>query len=162
VKGQVTSVIFVGIGGQGVVRASDIAAQAVFRAGHDVKKSDVRGMSQRGGAVTSSVRFGGEVLSPMVPPGEADYLVVLSPDQVEGGRHHLAGGGVLIDPSCLRGRALPHPKSLNVALLGALSTRLGIDTSHWIAAIRASLPAKVHGANEQAFAMGREAAAGAQ
>ena len=161
-KEKVISVVFAGIGGQGVIRASDIAAQAAFWAGHDVKKSDVRGMSQRGGAVTSSVRFGGEVLSPMVPPGEADYLVVLSPDQVEGGRHHLAGGGVLIDPSCLRGRALPHPKSLNVALLGALSTRLDIDTSHWIAAIRASLPAKVHGANEQAFALGREAGAGAQ
>lgn len=152
---NVTSVVFAGIGGQGVVRASDIAAEATFRAGYDVKKSDVRGMSQRGGSVTSDVRFGEEVLSPMVPLGEADFLVVLDPGQVESNRHQLRQGGVLIDPSCLTGHKLPHAKSLNVALLGALSTHLDIAEKHWLSAIRDSLPEKVHAVNEAAFGLGR-------
>ena len=155
---NVTSIVFAGIGGQGVVRASDIAAEAAFRAGCDVKKSDVRGMSQRGGSVTSDVRFGDEVLSPMVPLGEADFLVVLDPGQVDSNRHLLRQGGVLIDPSCLQGHKLPHAKSLNVALLGALSTHLDITQEHWLAAIRDSLPGKVHAVNEAAFELGRSTA----
>ena len=66
-----------GLGGQGVLKASDIVAEAAFRAGLDVKKSEVHGMSQRGGSVTSDIRFGRQVSSPMMPPGEADYLVLL-------------------------------------------------------------------------------------
>jgi len=156
----VTSLVFAGIGGQGVVRASDIAAEAAFRADYDVKKSDVRGMSQRGGSVTSDVRFGDEVLSPMVPLGEADFLVVLDPGQVENTRHLLRQGGVLITPSDLEGHKLPHAKSLNVALLGVLSTHLDITEEHWLTAIRDGLPEKVHAVNEAAFELGRSAQAG--
>ena len=72
----ITNVVFAGLGGQGVLKASDILAEAAFEAGLAVKKSELHGMSQRGGSVKSDVRFGQEVLSPMVPPGEADYLVV--------------------------------------------------------------------------------------
>ena len=79
--------------GEGVLKASDIVAEVAFRAGLDVKKSEIHGMSQRGGSVTSDVRFGEKVYSPMVPPGEADYLVVLSPDQVEPNRWQIAGRG---------------------------------------------------------------------
>ena len=86
---QVTNVVIAGLGGQGVLKASDIVAEAAFRAGLDVKKSEVHGMSQRGGSVASDVRFGGTVLSPMVPPGEADYLVLLDADQLETNRHLL-------------------------------------------------------------------------
>ena len=70
--------------------ASDILADAAFLAGYEVKKSEVHGMSQRGGSVASDVRFGREVFSPMVPPGEADFLVVLAEDQVENNRPRLA------------------------------------------------------------------------
>jgi len=59
-----------GLGGQGVLKASDILADVAFSAGLDVKKSDVHGMSQRGGSVASDVRFGERVFSPMVPRGE--------------------------------------------------------------------------------------------
>jgi indolepyruvate ferredoxin oxidoreductase, beta subunit len=55
-----------GLGGQGVLKASDIIAGAAFLAGLDVKKSEVHGMSQRGGSVASDVRFGARVFSPMV------------------------------------------------------------------------------------------------
>ena len=70
---RVTNVILAGLGGQGVIKASDILADAAVRAGYDVKKAEVHGMSQRGGSVTSDVRFGPRVLSPMIPRGEADF-----------------------------------------------------------------------------------------
>jgi len=76
----VTNVVFAGLGGQGVLKASDILSAVVFDAGYDVKKSEIHGMSQRGGSVTSDVRFGLAVHSSMVPGGEADYLVVLASD----------------------------------------------------------------------------------
>ena len=55
---QLTNVVVAGLGGQGVLKASDILADAAMRAGFDVKKSEINGMSQRGGSVSSDVRFG--------------------------------------------------------------------------------------------------------
>jgi len=118
---KVTNVILAGLGGQGVLKASDILADAAVRAGLDVKKAEVHGMSQRGGSVTSDVRFGEKVLSPMVPRGEADFLVVLAPSEIEVTRPLLRPGGVLIPPDFVVEAALPNKRSLNVALLGALS-----------------------------------------
>jgi indolepyruvate ferredoxin oxidoreductase beta subunit len=154
---DVTNIVIAGLGGQGVLKASDILADAAFRAGLDVKKSELHGMSQRGGSVSSDVRFGRQVLSPMVPAGEADALVVLSADQVEVNRHHLRSGGILILPDLIDENSLPNRRSLNVALLGALSVHLAIDEAQWLAAIRAALPKKLHEANVQAFEIGRAA-----
>jgi indolepyruvate ferredoxin oxidoreductase beta subunit len=155
---KVTNVVFAGIGGQGVLKASDILSEAAFAAGRDVKKAEIHGMSQRGGSVTSDVRFGQDVASPMVPAGEADYLVVLSVSEVEAARPMLReGSGVLISADLIDENQLPNKRSLNVALLGALSTQLHIADEHWHAAIRANLPEKVHEANLDAFNMGREA-----
>ncbi len=154
---NVTNVVIAGLGGQGVIRASDILSETVFKAGMDVKKSEIHGMSQRGGSVTSDVRFGKEVLSPMVPEGEADYLVVLAADQIENNRPLLKDGGVLITPDCIDENELPNKRSLNVALLGVLSTYLDIDDSCWLDAVRANLPEKVFHVNEKAFVMGRAA-----
>ncbi|MDX5399902.1 MAG: indolepyruvate oxidoreductase subunit beta [Actinomycetes bacterium] len=72
-----TNVLMVGVGGQGVVLASDILAEAALASGFDVKKSEIHGMSQRGGAVFSHVRYGERVHSPMIPRGEADVLYAL-------------------------------------------------------------------------------------
>jgi indolepyruvate ferredoxin oxidoreductase beta subunit len=155
---RVTNIVFAGLGGQGVLKASDIAADAAFRCGLDIKKSEVHGMSQRGGSVTSDLRVGPIVYSPMVPPREADLLVVLAPDQVEVNRWRLRPGGVLIAPEAIDGAAI-HKKSLNVALLGILSAHLEIPEAEWIAAIRANLPPKVHEPNLRAFEIGRAAAA---
>ncbi|HWR54486.1 MAG TPA: indolepyruvate oxidoreductase subunit beta [Bryobacteraceae bacterium] len=156
---RVVNIIFAGLGGQGVLKASDIAADAAFRAGFDVKKSEVHGMSQRGGSVTSDVRFGAKVNSPMVPSGEADFLVVLASDQVENNRWQLKPGGVLITTDAIDERALRNKKSFNVALLGLLSRHLTIPEAEWHAAICASLAEKLHEANLQAFALGRDAGA---
>ena len=152
----VVNVVVAGLGGQGVIKASDILAEAAFRAGFDVKKAEVHGMSQRGGSVTSDVRFGGHVLSPMVPPGEADCVVVLAEDQVDVARVHLRPGGTLITPADVDPESLPHQRSLNVALLGVLSRHLPqIDPEMWLGAIRANLAEKLHHLNEQAFELGR-------
>ena len=65
----------VGVGGQGTILASDVLAELGLRLGYDVKKAEVHGMSQRGGSVTSHLRWGSRVFSPIIPPGEADILV---------------------------------------------------------------------------------------
>ena len=154
----VTNVVVAGLGGQGVLKASDILADAAFRAGFDVKKSELHGMSQRGGSVSSDVRFGEKVLSPMVPPGQAHFLVVVAEGQVENNQWQLAEGGMLISPRLIDEKVLRNKKSLNVALLGVLSTRLEIAEAHWLEAIRSNLAEKLHEANFQAFAAGRAAA----
>ena len=85
VKEQVTSILCSGVGGQGVILASDIIAQVFLEAGYDVKKSDIHGMAQRGGSVVSHVRFGKKVYSPLTKQGDADIL--LSLEVLEGLRY---------------------------------------------------------------------------
>ncbi|MGB7763111.1 MAG: indolepyruvate oxidoreductase subunit beta [Bryobacteraceae bacterium] len=156
---QVTNIVVAGLGGQGVLKASDIIAGAAFLAGLDVKKSEVHGMSQRGGSVASDVRFGERVFSPMVSAGEADFLLVLDAGQIEVNRGMLAPGGVLIEPGLLAGRTLRSSKALNVALVGALSRSLDFSEEMWTQALRDNLAPKLIDINLQAFALGREAAA---
>jgi len=64
----------VGVGGQGILLASEILAEALMLAGYDVKKAEVHGMAQRGGSVVSHVRYGEKVYSPIIPEGEGDVL----------------------------------------------------------------------------------------
>jgi indolepyruvate ferredoxin oxidoreductase beta subunit len=154
---KVTNVIFAGLGGQGVIKASDVLADAAFRAGHDVKKAEIHGMSQRGGSVTSDVRFGPSVHSPMIPDGDADFLVVLAPTQVENNLHQLRKEGVLFPPDLVPEESLRNKRSLNVALLGALSTHLSIAEEHWQAAIASALPERLLQVNLEAFEAGRAA-----
>jgi indolepyruvate ferredoxin oxidoreductase beta subunit len=156
--GRVVNVIVAGLGGQGAIKASDILADVAFRAGKDVKKAEVHGMSQRGGSVTSDVRFGDRVESPMIPTGEADFLLVLAPSEVEVTRPLLRAGGVLIPPDLVDEKTLPNRRSLNVALLGALSKHLEFPEALWLEAVRAALPERLHDVNEKAFRIGRQKA----
>jgi indolepyruvate ferredoxin oxidoreductase beta subunit len=71
---KITNILLVGVGGQGILLASEILSEAAMLAGFDVKKSEIHGMSQRGGSVVSHVRYGTEVFSPIVPEGEGDIL----------------------------------------------------------------------------------------
>jgi indolepyruvate ferredoxin oxidoreductase beta subunit len=151
----VTNIVLAGLGGQGVLKASDIVADAAFRAGRDVKKSEIHGMSQRGGSVSSDVRFGARVLSPMIPAAEADFLVVIERTQVENNRWQLRPGGVLIGPDSFDAQRLHSSRCLNIALLGVLSRHVDIPEDAWLGAIRANLPEKVMEMNIQAFAEGR-------
>lgn len=91
---KVTNILLVGVGGQGIILASEIMADVFLEAGFDVKKSEVHGMAQRGGSVSTHVRFGPKVFSPLIREGEADiflafeelealrYLSFLSPNPV--------------------------------------------------------------------------------
>ncbi len=152
---KVTNVIVAGLGGQGVLKGTDILATVALRAGHDVKKSEIKGMSQRGGSVTGDVRFGDRVLSPMVPKGEADFLLVLEPTQVEPHRHLLRPGGVLITPDAVNPEALRSKKTLNVALLGALSAHLPMPEDQWLSCLQSAFDARFFEANKAAFLAGR-------
>jgi indolepyruvate ferredoxin oxidoreductase beta subunit len=152
---KVVNIVIAGLGGQGVLKASDIVADAVFRIGFDVKKAEVHGMSQRGGSVASDVRYGVKVFSPMVPPGEADYLVVLAPDQIEPNLPQLRSGGTVIEPSMIPAGMLRNQRTLNVALLGVLSRLLALPESVWVDAIRDNLPEKLREMNLEAFQKGR-------
>lgn len=79
-----TDILMTGVGGQGVILASDALAEIAMKGGHDVKKSDSLGMSQRGGSVVSHLRIGRQVFSPMIRKGEADILLAF--ERLEGAR----------------------------------------------------------------------------
>jgi len=74
-KESVTSLLLAGVGGQGVLLAGDIICKVMMRVGLDVKKSEVHGMAQRGGCVTSHVRYGRKVYSPIAKEGDVNVLV---------------------------------------------------------------------------------------
>jgi indolepyruvate ferredoxin oxidoreductase beta subunit len=93
-----TNLIFAGVGGQGVLLIAEMTALTAVRAGHDVKQTEVHGVSQRGGSVESHVRFGSVVHSPLVMAGQADVVIGL--EKLEGLRYapllNLASGTLLV------------------------------------------------------------------
>ena len=92
------SFLLVGVGGQGTLLASNVTAQVGVRAGYDVKKAEVHGMAQRGGSVSSQIRWGDKVYSPLIAKGEVDYLVAF--EKLEALRYITTGvlrpGGTVI------------------------------------------------------------------
>jgi indolepyruvate ferredoxin oxidoreductase, beta subunit len=88
-----TNILVVGIGGQGVMTATEILAEAAITEGHDVKKTEVAGMAQRGGVVSSHLRFGPKVLSPQIAPGQADILLAFEAAEGMRWQHMLKPGG---------------------------------------------------------------------
>ena len=79
------NVLMAGVGGQGIILASDMLSEVMMRYGYDVKKSEIHGMAQRGGSVMSHVRFGRQVASPLIPLGCCDIL--LSFEELETARY---------------------------------------------------------------------------
>ena len=86
----------VGVGGQGTILAAKVLVTAILNAGYDVKMSEIHGMSQRGGSVSSEIRYGDKVYSPVIEKGHVDFLV--SFEQMEAARamDYLHKDGVLI------------------------------------------------------------------
>lgn len=157
-NGTVRSILFCGIGGQGVLKASEVAGWAALYEGYHVRKSEVHGMSQRGGSVESHLRFGKTVYSPLIPEGGADFLVSFFPDEHERMRHFLKPGG--IDLAEFLGQAETRVKDKrfrNTFILGALSTYLPIQESTWLRAIEEVFPSAFE-ENRSAFVNGRNAA----
>ncbi|CAK0772893.1 indolepyruvate ferredoxin oxidoreductase, beta subunit [uncultured Gammaproteobacteria bacterium] len=90
------NILVVGIGGQGVMTAAEILAQAAIDHGFDVKKSEIAGMAQRGGVVTSHVRIGPRVLSPVIMPGCADLLVAFEEAEALRWADQVRSGGQVV------------------------------------------------------------------
>lgn len=91
-----TNILVVGIGGQGVMTATEILAEAAIALGHDAKKTEVAGMAQRGGVVSSHLRFGDRVLSPQITPGSADVLLGFESAEAMRWQHMLRKGGITL------------------------------------------------------------------
>lgn len=183
-----TTVLLCGVGGQGTILAADLLAHAALEAGTSVKVSEIHGMAQRGGAVTTVVRFGDEVSSMVCDPGTADcvvsfettealrnlsflaedgYLLVadeaIKPLPVATGRvsmpararETLADRGATLIPAGELAREAGSAKSVNVVLLGALSTRLPFAVGAWERVLADRVPPKTVEANLAAFRAGR-------
>ena len=113
-----TNILVAGVGGQGVILASDIMCEVFMEAGYDVKKSEIHGMAMRGGIVTSHFRFGKKVYSPLIKEGEVDILFAF--EQLEGLRwinHVRPNGKVLmndnkVNPPAVNLGEMDYPKNI--------------------------------------------------
>lgn len=95
-KNDSTSVVLVGVGGQGILLASAVVAQAALSVGYDVKTYEIHGMAQRGGSVVAQVRYGKKVDSPLVPKGEATVLASLERTEALRYTDYLAPNGLAV------------------------------------------------------------------
>ncbi len=189
-KNKVTNIMLAGVGGQGTLLASEVLSEALMLAGFDVKKSEIHGMSQRGGSVTSHVRFGPKVYSPLIPEGESDILFGFELLETLRCLPTLRDGGTVIandlkimpapvamgqevypadiprqiaeafpDTVIVNGMDLAmqagNVRTVNIALLGALSRRLELDVAHWRQALTRQVPERFLPANLMAFELGR-------
>ena len=145
-----------GLGGMGVLKATLILGEVLFQEGYDVKKAEVHGMAQRGGSVSSDVRFGKLVKSPMIPAGKLDALLSLEPEWSDTHKADLCEGGVLVSPDDFDAGKLKNIKGLNVAALGALSLHMPkIPLARWYDVLKQTFPEKLWESNEIAFKVGR-------
>ncbi len=116
------NILIVGVGGQGTILASRVLSQLLISRGYDIKVSEIHGMSQRGGSVTTQVRFGEKVYSPIIAPASADYILAFEklealralPFLKEGG--HLIVNDQVIDPMPVVIGAQQYPKDIDAFL----------------------------------------------
>ncbi len=155
------NIVVAGVGGQGVIMASNVIAQVLLDAGFDVKKSEVHGMSQRGGTVVSHVRFGHDVHSVTVEPGTADWVVAFEWEEGLRALPYLADEGVAfvsterrLPPASMsdhRGGALAYPAAdasprgvvaIDTAAVAgdAAATRAAVAQTVLLGAVAARLP----------------------
>jgi len=93
---DVKNILLVGVGGQGTILASKILSEGLTQAGYDVKMSEIHGMSQRGGNVSTQIRFGEKVYSPIVGKGEADVIVAFEKMEALRWIEYLKEGGKMV------------------------------------------------------------------
>lgn len=185
------SILFSGVGGQGILLASELTALGLLASGYDAKKSEVHGMAQRGGSVTAQLRYGKKVYSPLIEPGCADIQVAF--EMMEAVRYlpYLHKGSKVVvntqqilPPSVATGQAV-YPESIlkqllereievvevdafdiarevgevrtvNVVMVGALSTYLPVGNEILEDIIRQRVPERFTEVNVQAYHAGRK------
>ena len=132
---MVTSIMIVGVGGQGSLLASKLLGRAAMDKGYDVKVSEVHGMSQRGGSVVTYVKYGDKVYSPIIDEGEADIILAFELLEAYRALPFLKKGGKIIvnaqkiDPMPVITGAMEYPADIadklsavaNVTVADALS-----------------------------------------
>ena len=177
------NILLCGVGGQGTILASKILSYALVEAGYDVKMSEIHGMSQRGGSVTTQVRYGKKVYSPIIGQGSADILV--SFEAMEAYRYleilnpkgfavvndfHMENPENIIEKVKEKATTkvlnaakiaadLGNPKAMNVVLLGALIKIMKLEELDWDAALAACVKPAFLELNKKALAAGMEAVA---
>src|SRR6056297_11555 len=93
---KTVNIMLAGVGGQGVLLASEVISKSALKEDYDVKKSEVHGMAQRGGSVVSNVRFGKKVYSPLIAEGEADILLAFEKLEALRWINYLKEDGIII------------------------------------------------------------------
>ena len=157
------NVTFGGIGGQGIIKASEMVGWAAMYEGYHVKKSEVHGMSQRGGSVESHVRFGKKIYSPLIAPGQADFLMCFHEDEHYRLIRFLKKGGTdLVSYLKPLSEMVENPRHMNTALVGALAAYLPISDASWQKALKTVFPAKILAGNQAVFKKAKAMAAKAQ
>ena len=186
-------ILMVGVGGQGIILASDILGESAIAAGYDIKKTDTLGMAQRGGSVVSHIRIASHVWSPLIKEGDVDILVAfekleaarwapyLKPDglaiinnhaipplSVSLGTSQYPGnqevenilkqrtGKIYFIDGTTRAKQLGDIRTLNIFMLGCISSLLPIKLQVWQDCISKTLPPKILDINVKAFEQGRK------
>lgn len=160
-KKPITNILFYGTGGQGILSASEVCAWAALNAGYHVKKSEVKGMAQRGGSVESYVRFGPSVLSPLPPQGQVDILVCLYESEYPRLSAELKKSGADLFSFLPKAHeAVGEQKIfLNAFMLGVVSSFLSLPEDCWLKAIESVFSRKQE-ENKKFFLEGRLAGKG--
>ena len=130
---RITNIRLAGVGGQGILVASEVLCEALLIAGFDVKKSEVHGMAQRGGTVNSDVRFGPKVHSPIIANGMVDILLAF--EQMEALRYLpslKSGGTVIVNeqrilPSSVTSGKAEYPSDINQQLRRHAGSVISVD-----------------------------------
>jgi indolepyruvate ferredoxin oxidoreductase, beta subunit len=130
-----TNILLAGVGGQGVILASYVISQAAMADGYEVKQSEVHGMSQRGGSVTTHLRFGEKVWSPLVTQGSADILLSFEALEALRYAHWLRPGGLLIyntlriNPSTVSSGLAAYPAGVHEQIAAAWPNVCPVDAN---------------------------------
>ncbi len=153
---RTSNILFCGVGGQGVLKAAEICGLAALRAGQQVRKAEVHGMSQRGGSVESHLRFGAEVFAPLIPAGQADFVVSFDRTEGEKFRDMLKPGGMHFNKylPLLRKHGID-PRFENTFFLGVLSRFLPLAREVWLAALAQGFT-RAQAENRRIFLLGAE------
>lgn len=151
------TVLFYGIGGQGVLTAAEVCALAAMLDGYHIKQSEVKGMAQRGGSVESYVRFGAHVHSPLPLSNASDVIVCLHEQEYPRLKDELKPNGTDLFPYLQQAHKAVGGKELflNTYLLGVLSAFLSIREGCWLQALDRKFK-KQQEQNRRFFSEGRE------
>lgn len=150
-KKDKVSIVFAGVGGQGIITASDICASCAVLAGYDVKKYDSKGIARRKGRVISAVTYGEKVYSPKIDMCDADIIIDLNGDLTS----YDDNMRIYLSPE--KDILAKYPGSFNIFMLGRLSGHLPFNEDTWRKAVtRRFSDEGVYTINMRAFSEGRE------